>query len=1076
MEEKNKENYKENIKEEKENNNNYTNEIKDNSDSNNLPVNNKNKLIKQINGHSLRRSIKKIDRKTIIYQIPGTGELKKNYDKILSEIKKVELSIKKENQLKLKKKLENNDYYYENMMNNNFLFELNEEKNKENLFDIESYNISQVIEKFKIEPENRTIEDLYIIKNYLFQTKLTENFRFEFNDDKKMIENLITFCGIEFKYKKFFKNEIIFKIGDSPDNFYMILSGKIDLYKTLPKTIEMTGYEYFNYIMDLKKNNETYRYKLCINKNIEDYPINPEDELILPYIYLSYILEDINGGEEIENFKSYLDLVNLTPKEIGLDEKEIDSMDYIVSKFKTIKKKFPYISESKIRDYRFINNNIVKKNITIFEYDNFMYFNPLDYFGENSIENNAPRNGTALSSEETEVIYISDKLYINNILTKKAIVLEKKTSFLCKNYLFKKIPQKKFEKKYFSYFIFDTYHKGDILYKENEKLKYVYFIKEGNVKLISSKSILELEILINEINKKIIMVQNYFNNNGVDDNEIITYFYNNIRCDIPEIIGHINKKEQIKIFIAKEGEEIGIEPYFLGIDNFNTCIVDSITAKIYKIDVNYLTEIFTYEKPSFLDLVYMVEKKLKLFSKRLFEINNAKISLTDQKITDEKKKMFQKEYKIFLNSSNFSTQNKLGVNYDKFKELLNNINTTNNNLKHLKINESTLPNLSKGLNNNISYSSTTAFDNFANNSKTKTKGIKTKKKSNVKKTYTSNEIKEYYLHSISHKNTSYNTKSSFDWNRKVNNRNKFYLTMGNNFRERSKRFPYEDEFMCHIRNDLNNMVKEKFIFTKSLRNDLTNKGIDDTKNMTQENIDNKDNNDNNVNKDNNDTITLIDDKKNIENSKNDNSNNIIDDSSKTKNITEKDEGGETFLNKKVIITQINNYNKNINRNNKFLKTGNIFKKNSNNSVSRETLFYKNHSNIKNLINLKKKFSLNMSNNKTLTEKNIEKNYENNIQNLYSLNNNSINKSKNYLYSYRNIYNNKNINHPYIEPLTLVKLEKYKIFDENDKFLENKKIYELNLKHYYRNKGLNEFGYPLSFDKKLIRRNNIMKDN
>ena len=85
----------------------------------------------------------------------------------------------------------------------------------------------------------------------------------------------------------------------------------------------------------------------------------------------------------------------------------------------------------------------------------------------------------------------------------------------------------------------------------------------------------------------------------------------------------------------------------------------------------------------------------------------------------------------------------------------------------------------------------------------------------------------------------------------------------------------------------------------------------------------------------------------------------------------------------------------------------------------------------------------MSNNKTLTEKNIEKNYENNVQNLYSLNNNSINKSKNNLYFYRNIYNNKNINHYYIEPLALVKLEKYKIFDENGKFLENKKRYKLN---------------------------------
>ena len=1069
MKEDNIENNKQDINEEnvnnENNNNNKTSEIKDNSGSNNLNINNKKKLSKQVFGHDLKRLLKNFDRKTIIYQIPGTGELKKNYDKIAAEIKKVELNIKKENQLKLKKKLENNDFYYENIMGYNFLFELNEEKLKENLFDIESYNISEVISKFKIEPENRTIEDLYIIKNYLFQTKLTENFRFEFNDEKKVIENLITFCGIEFRYKKFFKNEIIFKIGDSSDNFYMILSGKIDLYKTLPKIKEMTGSEYFHYIMNLKKNNETYRYKLCIKKNVEEYPINPEDELILPYIYLSYVLEDINRGEEIENFKYYLDLVNLTTKDIGLREDEIDSIDHIVTKIKAIKKKFPYIPENKIRGYRFINNKIVKKSITIFEYDKFMYFKPLDYFGENSIENNAPRNGTTVCSEETEVIYISDKLYINNILIKKAIVLEKKTSFLCKNYLFRKITQKKFEKKYFSYFIFETYHKGDILFHENDKLKYVYFIKEGNVKLITSKSILELEILINEINKKISMVHNYFNNNEGDDNEIITYFYNNLRCDIPEIIGHINKKEEIKIFIVKEGDEIGIEPYFLGINNFNTCVVDSIIAKIYKIDVNYLTEIFSYEKPSFFDLVYLVEKKLKAFSKRLFEINNAKISLTDQKIIEEKKRNFQKEYKIFLNSSNFSSQNKLGVNYYKFKEIVDNFNTINNNHHPLKYKELTLPNLSKGLNNNISNSSSIAFDNFGNLSKIKIKDIKYKKTGNIKKTYTSNDIKEYYLQTISHKNTSCITKSSFDWNKKVNNRKKFYLTLENSFRKRRKRFPYEDEFMHHIKNDLNNMVKKKFIFTKSLRNDLTNKEIDDTKNLTQENIDSKENND---------TIALNEDKKNIENSQNNNNTINIDDVSKIKDITEKNED-EALLNKKILRTQINNYNKNININNMLLKTENFNKKKNNNSVSRETLFNKSHLNKRNLINLRKKFSFNIFNKKSLTDKNIQKKYEKNEPNLNPL---SINKShninKNFLYSHNNI--NRNINHPYISPLTLVKLEKYKIFVENNKFLEDKKRYELNLKQNYRNRGLNEFGFPISFNKIFIRRNNIIKNN
>jgi hypothetical protein len=232
---------------------------------------------------------------------------------------------------------------------------------------------------------------------------------------------------------------------------------------------------------------------------------------------------------------------------------------------------------------------------------------------------------------ETEVIYLTNKLYINNILIKKAINLEKKTSFLSKNYLFDKIPPKKFEKKYFSLFIYETYNKGDILFKENDKLEYVYFIKEGNVKLLSTKSILELELLITELNKKIIMVQNYFNNNTSYESDIISYTYNTIKSDIPDMINHINKKENIEILILKDSEEVGIETYFLRVDNFATCVVDSLFANVYKIGIKYLTEIFDKEKPCFYDLVHRVEKKLKLYSKRLFEINNVKISMTDMK-------------------------------------------------------------------------------------------------------------------------------------------------------------------------------------------------------------------------------------------------------------------------------------------------------------------------------------------------------------------------------------------------------------------------------------------------------------
>ena len=81
----------------------------------------------------------------------------------------------------------------------------------------------EVIQKFKIPPENRTVEDLYITKNYLHQTKLIEFYLNELNNDKRMIENLTTFFGLEFRYQKYQKGEAIYKIDDYADHFYMVL-------------------------------------------------------------------------------------------------------------------------------------------------------------------------------------------------------------------------------------------------------------------------------------------------------------------------------------------------------------------------------------------------------------------------------------------------------------------------------------------------------------------------------------------------------------------------------------------------------------------------------------------------------------------------------------------------------------------------------------------------------------------------------------------------------------------------------------------------------------------------------------
>ena len=1006
-----------------------------------------NKRIKQL-FNQVKKAIKNvplIDKNTIVYQLPLTGETKyKNYDKIVTDIRRVEINIRKENEIKRKKKIEQKEIDYENQ-NNDYLYsdnyeeEKEEEKIKKNIFNTEEYNILEVIQKFKILPEKRTIEDLYILKNYLYQTKLIENYLNEFNNDKKIIENLVTFYGLEFKYKKFQKGETIFKIGDMADNFYSILLGKVDLLKVLPKEVEMSGFEYFCYIMELIKKKEIYRLKLCINTNKKIFPINIEDETILPFIYLHFILKDIYDGKKIDDFNKILEIINISPTQIGIGANKIITNDYINDNYKKIKKKFPKIPDDKIRDYIFINNKIIKKHIKTFDYDKFMTFEALDFFGENSIENNTSRNGTMICAEDTEVLYLNNKLYLNYVLAKKAIIQERKTAFLNKNYLFNKIPQKKFEKKYFSWFILEHYNKGDILFNENDKLEYVYFIKEGSCRLLTSKSILELEIFINEINKKIKVIQNIFNNNEfINENDISTFNYNNTKSDCHELLEHINKREKIKLFILKESEDIGIESYLLGLNNLTTCIVDSISAKIYKIDIKYLTEIFTNEKICFYELIDRVEKKLKVYCERLYEINNIKLSITDKKITEKKNDIYQNEFNNNSNITSFSPKNKVDLYYDKLKQIINyNNNNSISNYNNLKSNNLslTLPNLSIKANHNIR----NIYNNYLNLSKYK--NIKNRKIGNLKNSFFNK--KQSDNKNNSKLNTNYTTKTAFSFGKKMTTKN--ILTENSiEINKKRKEFPYIDKVYKILKKDFNNLLNEKLKLIRPKQNKFLNKETS-IKSLSQENIYNNINTNISLNRNNN----------TISNTQNNENNNTTD-----------------SYNKHLLLTQLDNFNNKFKPNKKFLLTEYSFKVKKNHSKSKKILNYnKTYSTDNKIKNLNKKNSSKIIINNDIIRQSSLKN------NLKIINpDNYVNKNSGNIFGSKTSKTNRIIGHPYISPLTLIKIKKYKMITEKDKFLEDKKRYEINQKLKYKSRGLNPFGYPIAYNKRLIRKYFNIKTN
>ena len=67
--------------------------------------------------------------------------------------------------------------------------------------------------------------------------------------------------------------------------------------------------------------------------------------------------------------------------------------------------------------------------------------------------------------------------------------------FLYENFFFRKINKTMFCKKYFNEFIYKEFAQGEKLFSENDPVDFLYFIKEGEVKLHSDKNVLQLNNL-----------------------------------------------------------------------------------------------------------------------------------------------------------------------------------------------------------------------------------------------------------------------------------------------------------------------------------------------------------------------------------------------------------------------------------------------------------------------------------------------------------------------------------------------------------------------------------------------------
>ena len=147
-------------------------------------------------------------------------------------------------------------------------------------FEEDSKNL---IETIKIDNNERTPKDILRIKNFFIKSNLLELFQFKNSNDELLDKLLINSC-INCKYKFMKKESILYKINDLEDNFYIIINGKIGVYKAFNKIKYMSWFKYFQYLYDLYLKNENYLLKIILEQNYKIFPIK---ENMLPELNIN---------------------------------------------------------------------------------------------------------------------------------------------------------------------------------------------------------------------------------------------------------------------------------------------------------------------------------------------------------------------------------------------------------------------------------------------------------------------------------------------------------------------------------------------------------------------------------------------------------------------------------------------------------------------------------------------------------------------------------------------------------------------------------------------------------------------
>lgn len=442
------------------------------------------------------------------------------------------------------------------------------------------------------------------------------------------------------------ENDLVFSAKDYRKKLTKKFSSKINLvesktninkYSTITKLVSSNKND-----NSLTRNKEELKESLDhISNSSTDLKIN-DNKIILGLKDIPYLsILDLLEKSPIMNIQ----LIPSQPSELKNTIQELTDLKLDLSYLLT--KELETLKEYKFEKYE--NFQGKKEKVSLFKRNVVVVLKKYMTFGDLALDGiSRSRMASVKAKGKLDLASISSVIYTDFIQVESKKISKKNSMFLIDNFFFKGISKMMFETRFYPFFNKEFYPKGTVLFRENDEIEKIYFLKEGEVEISTYKTFLELnsyykeniKILVDKISK----TKNIYLTNEeiselyelasleVENNKYGLKFKLNSKTNpvmqLPEL-----KKDKInfKMSILGNNEVLGIEEIYMKKKKWDNSAIVSSTNGVHLFELKLepffkvLTEIEI--KENFNIISY---KKTLCYLKRLENFRN---QIIDKKLS-----------------------------------------------------------------------------------------------------------------------------------------------------------------------------------------------------------------------------------------------------------------------------------------------------------------------------------------------------------------------------------------------------------------------------------------------------------